>query len=268
MVTGSPAMISNSASKSARCMGRILASARRRPASSSAQIISRMARMRLSSKNMCSVRHSPMPSAPKSRAWRASRGRVGVGAHAERARRVGPVPSPVAKSPDSSGWRIFTRPSSTSPVPPSMVMTSPLREGPAGDRHGAGLVVDAQRAGAAHARPAHAARDHGGVAGHAAARGEDAGRRVHAVDVLGLVSVRTRITSRPGAFSASASSASNTISPEAAPGEAGRPRREHVPLGRRGRWSGAAAGRAPPASMRSTASSARSALRRRGRRRS
>ena len=39
----------------------------------------------------------------------------------------------------------------------------------------------------------------------------------------GLVSMRTRITSRPWPLSASASSASNTISPEAAPGDAGRP---------------------------------------------
>ena len=39
----------------------------------------------------------------------------------------------------------------------------------------------------------------------------------------GLVSTRTRITLRPCAFSVSASSEENTISPEAAPGEAGRP---------------------------------------------
>ena len=143
-----------------------------------------MARMRLSSKNMCSVRHRPMPSAPNSRAWRASRG---VSALAR-------TPSGAPRRPSPSAWRSrptaragasCTRPSSTSPVPPSMVMTSPLRKVWPADRHGAGLGVDAQRAGAAHAGPAHAARDHGGVAGHAAARGEDAGRGVHAVDVLG-----------------------------------------------------------------------------------
>jgi hypothetical protein len=32
----------------------------------------------------------------------------------------------VAKSPDSSGWRILTRPSNTLALPPSMVMTSPF----------------------------------------------------------------------------------------------------------------------------------------------
>src|SRR5262249_7904061 len=39
----------------------------------------------------------------------------------------------------------------------------------------------------------------------------------------GLVSTRTRITLRPCVFKSSASSDENTISPEAAPGEAGRP---------------------------------------------
>ena len=47
------------------------------------------------------------------------------------------------------------------------------------------LKVDADRAGARDARPAHAARNHGRVARHAAASGQDAGSRVHAVDVLG-----------------------------------------------------------------------------------
>ena len=46
----------------------------RRSSSVSAQIISRNAAMRSGSKNMCSVRHRPMPSAPSSRALRASRG--------------------------------------------------------------------------------------------------------------------------------------------------------------------------------------------------
>jgi hypothetical protein len=58
-------MMSNSSTKSARCMGSSFASAARRDFSSSARIISRTARMRSSSKNMCSVRQSPMPLAPK-----------------------------------------------------------------------------------------------------------------------------------------------------------------------------------------------------------
>ena len=96
-----------------------------------------------------------------------------------------PSPSACANSPDSAGSVIGTRPISTWPVEPSMVMMSPaLRRVPA-DAQGAGGVVDAQRAGAGDAGLAHAARDHGGVRGHAAARGEDALGGVHAVDVLG-----------------------------------------------------------------------------------
>ncbi len=48
----------------------------------SAMIISRTAEIRSGSKNMCSVRHSPIPSAPNSRATLASLRSVGVGAHA------------------------------------------------------------------------------------------------------------------------------------------------------------------------------------------
>ena len=51
--------------------------------------------------------------------------------------------------------------------------------------HGLRAIVDAQRAGAGDAGLAHAARDHGGMRGHAAARGQDALGGVHAVDVLG-----------------------------------------------------------------------------------
>ena len=70
--------------KSSRCIGRIFASAARRCSTVSARIISRTATMRFSSKNMCSVRQRPMPSAPKSRATRAS---FGVSALARTPRR-------------------------------------------------------------------------------------------------------------------------------------------------------------------------------------
>ena len=99
----------------------------RRPASSSAQIISRMARMRLVlEEHVLGAAQADALGAELARLARLARG-VGVGAHAER-RAASAQPMIVAKSPDSSGWRIFTRPSSTSPVPPSMVMTSPLRK--------------------------------------------------------------------------------------------------------------------------------------------
>ena len=91
MVTGSPFIASKIPSKSARCIGSSLASARRRPPSSRATIISRIAVIRSPSKNMCSVRHSPMPSAPKrARDARVVR-RVGVRADAQAANVVGPA---------------------------------------------------------------------------------------------------------------------------------------------------------------------------------
>ena len=74
MVTGYPSIAWKIPSKSALCIGNSLASARRLPPSSRATIISRIPVMRSPSKNMCSVRQSPMPSAPKLRATRASRG--------------------------------------------------------------------------------------------------------------------------------------------------------------------------------------------------
>src|SRR6185437_8558313 len=46
-------------------------------------------------------------------------------------------------------------------------------------------VIDAQIAGPGDAGAAHAARYHRGVARHAAARREDAARRMHAVNILG-----------------------------------------------------------------------------------
>ena len=254
MVTGRPAMISNSSTKSARCIGSSLASAARRDFSSSARIISRTAWMRSSSKNMCSVRHSPMPSAPKRTAALASAG-VSALARTPSLRTLSAQPISVANSPDSCGSIMSTLPASTWPVEPSTVMKSPfLKVCPPAVMVPAG-IIDADRAGAGDAGLAHAARDHGGVRGHAAARGEDAFGGVHAVDVLrrglhphqdDLLAVglelrplrRTRTRSRPRPRRAT---------------PAGRWR---SPCGARAdRWSDAAAGRATSGSTRSTASS-------------
>ena len=67
------------------------------------------------------------------------------------------------------------------------------------------LRIDAERTGAGYARPAHAARDDRRVAGHAAARGQDADGRVHAVDVLraGLGAHEDDVSPLPSALSAS-----------------------------------------------------------------
>ena len=88
-------MISNSSAKSCRCIGSSLASAARRPVSVSARIISRTATMRSPSKNICSVRQRPMPSAPKLRATRAS-----AACRRWRARSCG-----APRRPSPSGWR-------------------------------------------------------------------------------------------------------------------------------------------------------------------
>ena len=58
-------------------------------------------------------------------------------------------------------------------------------DGVAAGADGLGVVIDGQAPCPGDARPAHAARDDRGVAGHAAAGGDDAAGRVHAVDVLG-----------------------------------------------------------------------------------
>ena len=117
-------MISNSSTKSPRCIGRSLSIALRRDFSSSARIISRTAWMRASSKNMCSVRQSPMPSAPNRTATRASAG-VSALARTPSLRTLSAQPISVPNSPDIAGSVIGTAPASTWPVEPSMVTISP-----------------------------------------------------------------------------------------------------------------------------------------------
>ena len=140
IVTGQPSIASKIPSKSPRCIGRSFASARRRPPSSRATIISRMPVMRSPSKNMCSVRQSPIPSAPKFRATRASLRRIGIRAYLERARFVGPrqqsrirdvharvrsahLPRQVTRT--TSLGIVGRSPENTRPVAPSSVIHSP-----------------------------------------------------------------------------------------------------------------------------------------------
>ena len=74
IVTGRPSIASKIPMKSCFWNGSSSASAALRPASSSARIIFRMATMRWSPKNMCSVRQRPIPSAPNERARTESSG--------------------------------------------------------------------------------------------------------------------------------------------------------------------------------------------------
>ena len=177
-------MMVNSSTKSDFWNGAILARAVRRPASSSARIISRTAAIRASSKNMCSVRHRPMPSAPKPRAVLASSG-VSALARTFSLRTLSAQAIRVWKSPVSSGSIMATAPSRTSPLEPSMVMISPaLKVRPRAVKVPAFSSMR-QFARAGDAGAPHAACHDGRVAGHAAPRRDDAARRVHAVDVLG-----------------------------------------------------------------------------------
>mmetsp|Transcript_45450 Transcript_45450/g.73756 ORF Transcript_45450/g.73756 Transcript_45450/m.73756 type:complete len:372 (+) Transcript_45450:898-2013(+) len=123
-VTGRPSMMRKSFTMSERCITRSLARAARRPVSSEARIISRIATMRSPSKNICSVRTRPIPSAPKSfAAWASS----GVSALARTCMRRNSSAHNimVAKLPPSFAGTVGISPSITSPVVPSMVRTSP-----------------------------------------------------------------------------------------------------------------------------------------------
>ena len=117
-------MISNNSSKSACCMGSSFCSAFVRPSLSSDMIIWRMTMIRSASKNICSVRHSPIPSAPKWRAFCVSSG-VSALARTVIRRAASAHDMMVSKSPDNCGSIVATSPSYTSPAEPSMVMISP-----------------------------------------------------------------------------------------------------------------------------------------------
>ena len=112
--------------KSSRWKGSRRSTASFRSFSSLAMIISRTMAMRSSLKNMCSVRTSPMPSAPNSRALAASAGvstlaRTLVVARFCAQRRIS------RNSSDSSGSTSGRAPLMTSPVAPFSVMTWPSR---------------------------------------------------------------------------------------------------------------------------------------------
>ena len=177
-----------------------------------------MARMRSASKNMCSVRQRPMPSAPNSRAWRASRGVSAL------ARTLQP---PLGVGPAHERGKV----------------AGELRLAHLGtaDQHLPGAAVDGDHVALAAARASRpaacrpwrrsAARRHPRrtavpCRGRRRPRGSSCRRAPSDMPAAacmpwmssGLVSRRTRMTSRPRVRSASASSAVKTISPAAAPG--------------------------------------------------
>src|SRR5262249_38123012 len=109
---------------------------------------------------------------------------VGIGPDAEALRRIRPLHhlSEIARKLRLPHFHAALQHLAPGPIYGDDVA---LAEAVAGHRHRACPGVDAQRACTAHARAPHPARDDGGMAGHAAPRGEDAGGGVHAVDVLG-----------------------------------------------------------------------------------
>jgi hypothetical protein len=124
MVTGSPSITLKIPMKSFLCIGRIFRRALFLPAVSSARIISRTACTRSASKNMCSVRTSPIPSAPNFNALRASAG-VSALARIPSSRISSAHFMMVWNSPERSGATRGTIPRMTSPVVPFKVMCSP-----------------------------------------------------------------------------------------------------------------------------------------------
>ncbi len=132
---------------------------------------------------MCSVRHSPIPSAPKSRAIFASSG-VSAFARTPSLRTASAHDRNFLKYDGISGSTVGTRPSITSPADPSSVMYSPRRIDCAIRRQRARAVIDLQRRHSRHARLAHPARDHRRMTRHPAARREDSLRDLHPVNIF------------------------------------------------------------------------------------
>ena len=184
MVTGRPSMASRISSKSARWATRRASRAASSSAGVEARIIRRTMGSRSSARNMCSVRHRPIPSAPCRRALAAS-GPLSALARTPRwpARTRSAHPRMVSNSGGVSPSVTGTWPSTTVPLVPSTEIQSPslTTVSPTANDD----ARDAHRLGADHRRLAPAPGHHGGVADQAAPGGEDALGGQHPVHVLG-----------------------------------------------------------------------------------
>ena len=111
-------------------------------------------------------------------------GRLGIGAHAQAPRLVGPAHQPRETA---AHLRLDGRDFSRHHLAGAAVDGDPVgrREAATAGEHDLVLSVDPHCAGAGHAGPPHAARDHRRMARHAAPRSENTARSMHPVDVLG-----------------------------------------------------------------------------------
>ncbi len=244
MVTGRPPMISNSSTKSARCIGNSLAKrgAARFLVVGQDHLAHRLDALLVEEHVLGAAEPDAFGAEPHRRLGVGRR--VGIGAHAELAHFVGPADQRGKFAGelrldhvDLAGQHLAGRAVDGDEFA-LLVRLAARRHGPRG-------IVDAQRAGAGDAGLAHAARDHRGVRGHAAAGGEDAFGGVHAVDVFGR-----GLHPHQDHFLAVGFELRR---PRRARTRSRRWRRPATPAGRSrsrcgaraDRWSGAAAGRAP-----------------------
>ncbi len=184
MVTGRPSIALKIASKSPRCIGSSLA----RAASRSFSVVGQN---HLAHRDDAVGLEEHMLGAAEGRylrrricaPWRRRRG-VSALVRTFKVRTASAQPIRVLKSPVSSGWRILTSPfvNLAGGAIDGDDLAAPDRDAAAG--HLALGDVDLERARAGNAGPPHAARHNGRMAGHAAARGQNAFCGVHAVNVF------------------------------------------------------------------------------------
>ena len=186
-------------------------------------IIARIFGWRSAAMNMCSVRHRPMPSAPCSSALSASAG-VSALARTPRRRISSAHPSTRSKRALRPGSTSGTSSRVTMPVLPSIAIRAPaaITSSPA-------RITRARRSMSSSPAPTTAGRPMPratSAACEALPPSEVRMPRAAWKPATSSASVngRARITSRPWAAAATASSAVKTISPLAAPGDAATPR--------------------------------------------
>mmetsp|Transcript_40600 Transcript_40600/g.79489 ORF Transcript_40600/g.79489 Transcript_40600/m.79489 type:complete len:446 (-) Transcript_40600:1203-2540(-) len=223
MVTVHPSIALKIPSKSERWKGRSLESAFFRCSTVSAMTISRTAISRSSdAKNMCSVRTSPMPSAPFLLASAASSG-VSALVKTLTLRLSSTHPMKVPRSPEMVGGASASLPSMTSPVLPLSESQSPVWYvfPPSSMVLALSLTLSSWQPDTQVLPQPRATTAACEVMPPLLVRMPSAA--CIPLTSSGLVSARTRIAAPPCALKASASSGVKTICPTAAPGEAGSP---------------------------------------------